>query len=108
MTGKVVSVHSGSNKDLSKEAQESLAAEIGGFAGDKHHGPTRKAFSVDWQPADTVRRNERQWSAVSVEELAHITGRLALTEPLAPDTLRANLRVEDIPDPAQNHGYFCT
>jgi hypothetical protein len=98
LAGKVVSVHSGSNEDLSKEAQESLAAEIGGFAGDKHHGPTRKAFSVDWQPAGTVRRNERQWSAVSVEELAHITQRLALTEPLAPDTLGANLCVEGIPE----------
>ena len=98
LAGKVVSVHSGSNEDLSKEVQESLTAEIGGFAGDKHHGPTRKAFSVDWQPAGTVRRNERQWSAVSVEELAHITQRLALTEPLAPDTLGANLCVEGIPE----------
>ena len=98
LAGKVVSVHSGSNEDLSKEAQESLTAEIGGFTGDKHHGPTRKAFDVDWQPAGTVRRNERQWSAVSVEELAHITQRLALTEPLAPDTLGANLCVEGIPE----------
>ena len=53
LAGKVVSVHSGSNEDLSKEAQESLTAEIGGFTGDKHHGPTRKAFDVDWQPAGT-------------------------------------------------------
>ena len=53
---------------------------------------------MDWQPAGTVRRNERQWSAVSVEELAHITQRLALTEPLTPDTLGANLCVEDIPE----------
>jgi hypothetical protein len=98
LAGKVVSVHSGSNEDLSKEAQGSLTAEIGGFAGDKHHGPTRKAFNVDWQPAGTVRRNERQWSAVSVEELAHITERLALTEPLAPDMLGANLCVEGIPE----------
>ena len=98
LVGRIVSVHSGNNEDLSKEARESLTAEIGGFAGDKHHGPTRKAFSVDWQPAGTVRRNERQWSAVSVEELAHITERLALTEPLAPDTLGANLCVEGIPE----------
>mgnify|MGYP001160774674 FL=1 len=98
LAGKVVSVHSGSNEDLSKEAQESLTAEIGGFTGDKHHGPTRKAFDVDWQPVGTVRRNERQWSAVSVEELAHITQHLALTEPLAPDTLGANLCVEGIPE----------
>ena len=82
LVGNVVSVHSGDNEDLSKNTLRSLTAEIGGFAGDKHHGPTRKAFNVDWQPAGTVRRNERQWSAVSVEELAHITERLALTEPL--------------------------
>ena len=98
LAGKVVSVHSGDNEDLSKDIRESLTSEIEGIAGDKHHGPTRKAFEVDWQPAGTVRRNERQWSAVSVEELAHITERLALTEPLSPDTLGANLCVEGIPE----------
>ena len=91
LTGKVVSVHMGNNEDLSKDTQGLLTAEIGGFAGDKHHGFTRKAWKVDWQLAGTVRRNERQWSGVSVEELAHIADRLALTEPLAPDTLGANL-----------------
>ena len=96
LTGSVVSVHSGNNKDLSKNTRGSLTAEIGGFAGDKHHGPTRKAWQVDWQPAGTVRRNERQWSGVSVEELDHITGRLSLTEPLAPDTVGANLCIEGI------------
>ena len=97
LSGKVVSVHSGNNEDLSKDTRGSLTAEIGGFAGDKHHGLTRKAWKVDWQPAGTVRRNERQGSGVSVEELAHIAERLALTEPLAPDTLGANLCVEGIP-----------
>jgi len=77
LTGSVVSVHSGNNKDLSKDTRGSLTAEIGGFAGDKHHGPTRKAWQVDWQSAGTVRHNERQWSGVSVEELGHITGCVA-------------------------------
>ena len=98
LTGKVVSVHMGNNEDLSKDTQGLLTAEIGGFAGDKHHGFTRKAWKVDWQLVGTVRRNERQWSGVSVEELAHIADRLALTQPLAPDTLGANLCVEDIPE----------
>ena len=98
LLGKMVSVHSGNNQDLSKDTRGSLTAEIGGFAGDKHHGLTRKAWKVDWQPAGTVRRNERQWSGVSVEELAHIADRLALTEPLASDTLGANLCVEGIPE----------
>ena len=96
LSGKVVSVHSGNNEDLSKDTRGSLTAEIGGFAGDKHHGLTRKAWKVDWQPAGTVRRNERQWSGVSVEELAHISDRLSLTEPLAPDTVGANLCIEGI------------
>jgi len=96
LTGRVVSVHMGNNEDLSKDEQESLTAEIGGFVGDKHQGPTRKTWKGEWEPMGTTRRNERQWSGVSVEELAHITECLALTEPLAPDTLGANLCVEGI------------
>jgi hypothetical protein len=94
--GKIVSVHLGNNEDLSKERQASLTAEIGGFAGDRHHGPVREAWAGEWEPEGTVRRNERQWSAVSVEELAHISERLELTEPLSPTTLGANLCIEGI------------
>lgn len=98
LRGKVVSVHLGNNEDLSKQEQPSLMAEIGGFAGDKHCGPTREAWVGEWEPEGTVRRNEREWSAVSVEELAHITERLELTRPLSPETLGANLCVEGIAD----------
>jgi len=98
VTGKVVSVHAGNKEDLSKDKRESLTAEIGGFAGDKHHGPVRTAYAGDWEPEGTTRRNERQWSGVSVEELAYITQRLDLTESLMPDTLGANLCVEGIPE----------
>ena len=98
LKGRVVSLHVGNNEDLSKEPRESLIAEIGGFAGDKHRGPVRETWAGEWEPAGTVRRNERQWSGVSVEELAHITQRLNLTEPLTPATLSANLCVEGIPE----------
>ncbi len=98
LKGKVVSLHVGNNEDLSKEPRESLIAEIGGFAGDKHQGPERETWAGEWEPAGTVRRNERQWSGVSVEELAHITQRLDLTEPLTPALLGANLCVEGIPE----------
>jgi len=98
LKGRIVSVHVGNNEDLSKELRESLSAEIGGFAGDKHQGPVRETWQGEWEPAGTVRRNERQWSGVSVEELAHITQRLDLTEPLTPATLGANLCVEGIPE----------
>lgn len=96
LTGTVVSVHMGNNEDLSKQSHISVMAEIGGFAGDKHQGPVRKTWGGEMQPAGSVRRNERHWSAVSVEELAHITERLELTEPLSPETLGANLCIEGI------------
>jgi MOSC domain-containing protein YiiM len=97
LKGRIVSVHSGNNEDLSKCSQESIAAEIGGFAGDKHKGPVRETWGGELHPAGTTRRNERQWSGVSEEELAHITERLELTEPLSPSTLGANLCIEGIP-----------
>jgi len=98
LKGRVVSLHVGKNEDLSKQSRASLKAEIGGFAGDKHQGPVRETWEGEWQPAGTIRRNEREWSAVSVEELAHISERLELTEPLSPATLGANLCVEGIPE----------
>jgi hypothetical protein len=98
LKGRVVSLHLGNNADLSKQPQASLRAETGGFAGDKHQGPVRETWEGEWQPAGTIRRNERQWSGVSTEELGQITQRLELTEPLLPDTLGANLCVEGIPE----------
>ena len=98
LKGRVTSLHMGNNEDLSKQPCASLMAEIGGFSGDKHQGPVRKTWEGEWQPAGTLRRNERQWSGVSVEELATITERLELTEPLSPETLGANLCIEGIPE----------
>lgn len=98
LTGKVVSLHMGNNEDLSKQARSSLNAEIGGFAGDKHQGSVRETWEGEWQPAGTVRRNERHWSGISIEELAHITERLDLTTPLSAETLGANLCIEGIPE----------
>ena len=98
LRGRVASLHMGNNEDLSKQPYVSLMAEIGGFSGDKHRGPVRKTWEGEWQPAGTIRRNEREWSGVSVEELAHMTQRLDLTEPLSPETLGANLCMEGIPD----------
>lgn len=96
LRGTVVSLHCGDNSDLSKPARESLQAEVGGFAGDKHQGPTRATWEGEYQAAGTIRRNERQWSAVAAEELDHISNTLELQEPLSPATLGANLCVKGI------------
>ena len=97
----LVSVHSGNNKDLSKDTHLSLQAELDGFIGDKHRGFTRLAFSGDAEPVGTVRRNDRQWSGVSVEELALIQQRMDLKEQLTAATLGANIYLEGIPNFSQ-------
>lgn len=96
LAARIVSLHLGDSEDLSKPPRDSLQAEIGGFAGDRHQGPLRKTWEGEWQPAGTLRRNERQWSAVSAEELAYISERLELSENLSAETLGANLCVEGI------------
>jgi len=44
-----------------------------------------------------VRRNERQWSAVSVEELAEIQDAMDLDEPLTAKSLGANICLTGLP-----------
>ena len=89
--GKVMSVHAGDNDDLSKEERPSIRVELDGIVGDRHRAYQRTAWQGDKQAAGTVRRNERQWSAVSLEELAAIRETLDLAEPLRAATLGANI-----------------
>ena len=98
LVGTLVSIHAGNNEDLSKEEQESVQVELDGFVGDKHRGFQREAWAGDKDPEGTVRRNERQWSGVSAEELAIIEKKMDLSEPLSAATLGANICVKGIPD----------
>ena len=98
LKGRVISVYVGDNEDLSKRARPFIEAEIGGIAGDKHKGFERETWEGEWQPVGTIRRNERQWSAVSIEELNLITTRMELTRPLTAATLGANLCIAGIPE----------
>ncbi len=96
LTGRVISVHSGSNSDLSKDEHPSIRVELDGIVGDRHRSYTRKTWSGDKQPEGTVRRNERQWSAVSVEELADLQKELDLANPVSAASLGANLCISGI------------
>ena len=101
LKAKVVSVHAGNNDDLSKEAHSSVQIESDGFVGDKHRGFTRIAASWDPEPTGTVRRNERQWSGVSSEEIAKIQQAMNLVEPLTASTLGTNICIEGVPNFSQ-------
>ncbi len=96
LSGRVVSVHSGSNDDLSKEEHSSIQVELDGIAGDRHRSYVRKTWAGDKQPEGTTRRNERQWSAVSIEELDDIAKDMNIAEPLTATSLGANLCLQGI------------
>ena len=100
----VFSVRSGDHEDLHKDELESIEVDAEGFPGDGHRGFTRVAWQGDKDPEGTVRRNERQWSGVSAEELAIISARMDLDRPLEAATLGANLCVEGIPEFSQLPG----
>ena len=96
IAGRVVSVHAGSNDDLSKEQHASIQIELDGVVGDRHRSYKRGTWAGDKQPEGTVRRNERQWSAVSVEELDAIQEAMDLKETLSAAELGANLCLQGI------------
>lgn len=84
-------MHAGSNEDLSKDEHQAIQVELDGVVGDRHQSYHRSTWQGDKQPQGTIRRNERQWSAVSVEELAEIQDAMDLSEPLTATCLGANL-----------------
>jgi len=92
----VVSVHVGAIDHLSKEECPSIQLELDGIVGDRHQSYERSTWAGDKQPEGTTRRNERQWSAISVEELAEIQTAMDLSETLAATDVGVNLCLEGI------------
>lgn len=80
-----------------EEAGE-LALTLNGIPGDRHEGPLRKANARQpWLPRGLPMRNDRQLSALSVEDLGKIAGTLDLPS-VDPRLLGANLLIEGLPD----------
>ncbi len=98
VVARVVSVHAGSNEDLSKDEHATIQLELDGVVGDRHRSYERRSWRGDKQPEGAIRRNERQWSAVSIEELAEIQDAMDLTEPPGATDLGANLCLAGLPE----------
>jgi len=96
LIGKVRSVHAGQNDDMSKEARATIELALDGVVGDAHRSFSRRCWQGDKQPKETLRRNERQWSAISIEELGEICRELDLADALTATELGANLCIEGI------------
>ena len=93
-TAVLSSVHVGKTLDFTKNSVETAQVEFDGFIGDKHRGYMRGIYEGESYPAGTIKRNDRQWSAVSIEELAMMTNGMRLQESLTAETLGANLCFE--------------
>lgn len=94
--GQVVSLHLGEQGTLEKANRSSVEVALDGFVGDRHRGFERTTWEGDKQPKGTGRRNERQWSAVSLEELTAISKNLDLAKPLSAEAVGANLCLQGI------------
>lgn len=95
--GTVVSVHAGSANVFAKESRESIQVELDGIVGDRHRSHHRTTWAGDKQAEGTVRRNERQWSAMSIEEIGDIGNAMGLAEPLSAAQLGANICLSGVP-----------
>jgi hypothetical protein len=93
---RVVSVHAGTEAHLAKQEQSSISVELDGIVGDRHRGYTRSCWAGDKQAKGTVRRNERQWSAASVQEIADIEEAMELAEPLTASVIGVNICFDGI------------
>lgn len=98
LSGRVVALLSNEDDtDLSTARRESLNLDLSGVVGDTHQGLTRKSCSrVKHQyPLDTVIRNTRQISIVSVEELSLIAESMGVPE-VKPEWIGCNMVVQGL------------
>ena len=98
---KLVSVHVGKTVEFIKESIGTAQVELDGFVGDKHKSYMRGIYEGEAYPPGTIRRNNRQWSAVSIEELKSISETMDLAEDLTARILGANLCFSGIPELSQ-------
>lgn len=96
--GKVVAVHVGIEGVFAKEECETLQIDLDGFVGDRHKGFTRENWHGDKQAKGVVRRNERLWSAMSLEDLREIEADMGVDQSLTAAVLGINLLFEGIKD----------
>ncbi len=99
---KLISVNIGSaGTDLVKKPCNSLQAELDGFVGDRHRSLERECWKGDKQAEGSIRRNERMWSGMSVEEMSDIEHKMDLKGPLLASDLGVNLCFQGIADFSQ-------
>jgi hypothetical protein len=99
-TGKVEGLYTTPNNDtFVTESRDELLFSLDGIPNNRHFGYQRLSGGREkkFYPRGTLIRNNRQWSAVSVEELKQIADTMQLEE-VKPEWIGANLLISGIPD----------
>ena len=99
LTGTINGVYIGQRRHtLASSRVCGVQATFEGLEGDLHAGLTRLSdVRVPHYPRRTVIRNMRQFSMLSVEELAEVAGALGIPE-VRPEWVGANLAMQGIPN----------
>jgi hypothetical protein len=98
LQGQVDALYLGDAKGLEKLPYESLEFALEGIIGDKHAGFVKKADARNPEyKRGTLMRNDRQWSAVTPDEMAE-TARLMGVDYIDPGWVGANLAFTGIPN----------
>jgi len=92
-------LHNDASTDICSSRVDSVNAVFAGLTGESHSGLTRKSCVrvKEQYTENTIIRNTRQISVISVEELALIAEQMGLDN-LQPEWLGANLSISGIPD----------
>lgn len=96
LQGQVHALYLGDSKSLEKTPCDSLEFALEGIVGDKHAGFTKKADARNPEyKRGTMMRNDRQWSAVTPDEMAE-AARLMGVDTIDPAWVGANLAFKGI------------
>lgn len=98
LEAQVAALYNGTRPGLEKAPCDQLEANLEGFVGDKHAGFTKRADVRNPEyKRGSLMRNDRQWSAVSPQELAEVAKVMRIPH-LDPAWLGANLALAGIPN----------
>jgi len=98
LQGQVQALYLGDTKALEKTPHDSLEFTLEGIIGDKHAGFVKKADARNPEyKRGTMMRNDRQWSAVTPDELAEAAKLMGINY-IDPAWVGANLAFTGIPN----------
>lgn len=100
--GELVATLRTRGKDFLTERADRVSLTLAGIPGDRHSGFHKMSSTREKNlyPKGTPVANHRQWSALSVEELAIVAERMGIDEVL-PEHLGANFMLKGIPNLTQ-------